>query len=139
MIILRKIPLVLFSFLLAGAACAADGVNLRGAAEVPPVSTKATGKSMIQVASDRTVSGSVTTSGMTPTAAHIHEGASGVSGPAIVPLTKAADNSFTVPPNTRLSEAQYASYQAGNLYVNVHSAAYPDGEIRAQLTAPPQK
>ena len=35
--------------------------------------------------------------------------------------------------DAKLTEAQYAAYKAGNLYVNVHSAKNPGGEIRAQL------
>jgi hypothetical protein len=33
----------------------------------------------------------------------------------------------------KLSDAQLASFKAGNLYVNLHIAAHPDGEIRGQL------
>ena len=33
----------------------------------------------------------------------------------------------------KLTEAQYESYKAGKLYVNVHSARNPGGEIRGQL------
>ena len=42
-------------------------------------------------------------------------------------------NTYSVPPTAKLTDAQFASYQAGNLYVNVHTAANPKGDIRAQL------
>ena len=106
---------------------------LTGANEVPPVSTSASGTGKITVADDRSVSGSITVSGMTPTAAHIHEGGPGKNGPVIVPLTKTGANTFKVPEGTKLTEAQYNDYKAGNLYVNVHSAEHKGGEVRAQL------
>lgn len=106
---------------------------LTGAEEVPPVSTKASGKSTIAAADDKSISGTVTISDMTATAAHIHQGVKGKNGPVIIPLTKTSDKVFTVPANAKLTEAQLAAYKAGNLYINVHSAAYPNGEIRAQL------
>lgn len=107
--------------------------ELTGAQEVPPVSTKASGKSTIKVAGDKSVSGTVTVDGMTPTAAHIHHGAAGANGPVIIPLTKTSDTAFTVPANTKLTDEQYAAYKSGNLYVNVHSAAHPGGEVRLQM------
>lgn len=108
-------------------------VTLSGSSEVPPVSTAAKGSGTIMVASDKSVSGSVTTSGIDGKAAHIHEGAAGANGPVIVPLTKTADNTWSVPSGAKLTDAQYASYMAGNLYVNVHTAAHAGGEIRGQL------
>jgi len=108
-------------------------VTLSGNNEVPPVSTPATGSGTVTINPDRSVSARITVSGMTATASHIHEGAAGANGPVIVPFTKTADNTFVAPDGARLTEAQYASYKAGNLYVNVHSAKNPGGEIRAQL------
>src|SRR5450631_3654898 len=109
-------------------------VSLDGNHEVPPVSTAATGTGTIVVAADKTVSGSITTSGIEAKVAHIHIGASGTNGPVIVPLSKTADNTWSVSAGAKLTDEQYASFKAGNLYINVHSAAHPGGEIRGQLT-----
>ena len=106
---------------------------LLGSQEVPPVQTKASASSSIAVAEDMSVTGSVITSDIESTMAHIHQGPVGVSGPALVTLVKTTDTQWTVPANTRLTAEQYASYKAGGLYVNVHSAAHKDGEIRMQL------
>lgn len=73
------------------------------------------------------------TTNLNGTAAHIHLGAMGQNGPVIIPLAKTADGIWTVPANTILTSAQFDAYRAGDLYVNVHSAANPGGEIRAQI------
>jgi hypothetical protein len=83
---------------------------------------------------DRSVSGSVMTSGVAGTAAHIHLGVPGENGPVIIPLNRTADNTWSVPASIRLNDTQYEAFRLGNLYVNVHSAANPGGEIRGQLT-----
>lgn len=108
-------------------------VTLSGAQEVPPVKTAATGTATVTIKSDKSVSGRITTSGIDATAAHIHEGEAGKNGPVIVPFTKAADGTWSIAPGAKLTDTQYASYLAGNLYVNVHSAANKAGEIRGQL------
>ncbi len=109
-------------------------VTLTGAQEVPPVKTLATATTTIAVAPDMSVSGFVDTREIQGTMAHIHLGALGINGPVIVNLTKTSDTRWSVPEGTRLTDAQYESYKAGDLYVNVHSAAHPSGEIRLQLT-----
>jgi hypothetical protein len=108
-------------------------LTLTGAEEVPPVTTTATGNATVDIKPDRSVTASVTVSGMTATASHIHEGAAGANGPVIVPFTKTGDNTFAAAEGAKLTEAQYESYKQGKLYVNVHSAKNPGGEIRAQL------
>jgi hypothetical protein len=128
-----KILLAASILLLSSCAMMEHGDRLSGANEVPPNSSSATGRSNLAIAADKSVSGSVTYSGMTATAAHIHMGAPGANGPVIVPFTKTAEGTFIAPPNARLTDEQYAAYRAGNLYFNIHSAAHPGGEIRAQL------
>ena len=108
-------------------------VMLSGDQEVPPVTTTATGAGTISVSADKSVSGSVTTTGVPGTMAHIHEAAAGKNGPGAIPLSKNGDNGWSVPAGAKLTDAQYKSFEAGNLYVNVHSAAHPGGEIRGQL------
>jgi hypothetical protein len=107
-------------------------VNLTGAEEVPPVNTPAKGSGSFRVAEDGTVTGSVTTEGVSGTMAHIHQGAKGQNGPVIVPLTKNGDT-YSVPEGRKLTPAQIDALKAGNLYVNVHSDKNKGGEIRAQL------
>ena len=109
------------------------GVMLSGSQEVPPVTTTASGSSTIMVGADKSVSGSVTATGINATAAHIHMAAMGQNGPVVVPLTKAADGAWSVPAGVKLTDAQYDAFKAGNLYVNVHSDANKGGEIRGQL------
>ena len=115
-------------------------VKLTGDQEVPPVKTAASGGGTIVISADKSVSGSITTSGIEGTVAHIHDSVPGQTmcgaknGPVITPLTKGPDNSWSVPAGAKLNDAQYASYKAGNLYVNVHSAANRGGEICTRLT-----
>ena len=133
--------------LLAGCAGMSGGkvpVQLSGTQEVPPVGGSASGTADILISPSKcgsattglwcsAVTGTVTTSGVTGTAAHIHQAKVGQNGPVIIPLTKTSDNTWVVPPFTYLSDAQYIAYVDGELYVNVHSATNPNGEIRGQL------
>jgi len=108
-------------------------VMLSGGQEVPPVSSSGAGTGAITVGEDKSVSGSVKTTGVNGTMAHIHNGAAGKNGPVIIPLTKDGDGTWTVPSGAKLTDAQYAAFKAGDLYVNVHSAQHQSGEIRGQL------
>lgn len=114
-------------------------VKLTGDQEVPAVKTEASGSGTIVIAPDKSVSGSITTTGVEGIAAHIHTFIPGQTmcgaknGPIIIPLTKGPDNTWSVPAGAKLTDDQYTSYKAGNLYVNVHSAAHKSGEICTQL------
>jgi hypothetical protein len=125
---------VLFA-LAAGVVLAADAaVTLSGAQETPaPVTTQATGTSTIKVGADKSVTGSVKTTGVVGTMAHVHQGAKGQSGPPIITLEKSSASEWSVPAGAKLTDEQFAAYKAGNLYINVHSDAHKGGEIRAQL------
>ena len=112
-------------------ALAAD-VKLSGDQEVPAVKSAGAAAGAITIGDDGAVSGSVTATGFTPTAAHIHQAAAGKNGPVIVPFTKDGDK-FSAPAGAKLTPDQMKAYKAGELYVNVHSAANPGGEVRAQL------
>jgi len=107
-------------------------VSLTGAEEVPPVSAAGSGKGNFTVGADGSVSGSVTTTGVRGTMAHIHRGAKGQNGPVVVPLTKSGDT-YTAPAGAKLSEADQQAFREGRLYVNVHTDAHKGGEVRAQL------
>jgi CHRD domain len=128
---------VAFALAIGTAACGAYAqsmkVTLTGAQELPPVMTSASGVGAIMVSPYGSLSGTITTTGMEGTMAHIHEGAMGQNGPVIVPFTKTADNVWSAPAGAKLTEAQLQSLKSGNLYLNVHSATNKPGEIRAQL------
>lgn len=111
--------------------------TLNGASEVPADTSKATGTGTFKY--DKTtykLSGTVTFSGMTATASHIHKGAVGEAGPVVIPLdvTAPVTSPITLEP-TVLDSMQRADLMKNLYYVNIHSAAFPNGEIRGQLTA----
>jgi hypothetical protein len=106
---------------------------LSGAEETPPVTTT-TASGVAIFAFDpatRQLSYEMATYGVTATAAHIHRGAVGVAGPVAYPLTTPAAGSSVGA--VTLSVSDEALLLSGGLYVNVHSAAYPGGEIRGQI------
>ena len=108
-------------------------VALTGDQEVPAVTSAAKGMGKITIGDDKSVSGSIKTTGIMGVAAHIHEAAAGKNGPPVITLEKKGENEWAVPAGSKLTDAQYESFKAGNLYVNVHSAEHKGGEIRTQL------
>lgn len=127
-------------------------VPLSGSEVVPPVQTSATGQATFTV--DFTGAGVgyklEVTDLQDVTAAHIHAGAKGVNGPVVVPLFNgpAKTGPFTgvlaegtITPADLKGDLQgkglpdlLVLMQGGGLYVNVHTKANPDGEIRGQIS-----
>lgn len=67
------------------------------------------------------------------TAAHIHLGAMGVSGNVLVPLCTPCKS--PVSGTVTISAAIKKDFTKHLLYVNVHTAKNPNGEIRGQLAS----
>jgi hypothetical protein len=108
---------------------------MTGAQEVPPVSTAASGNA--EATYDRnssTLSYRVAYSGLSgpATAAHIHGPAGpGANAGVVVPFTNVGSSPITG--QVKLTPEQFNQLASGQLYVNVHTAAHPGGEIRGQL------
>jgi hypothetical protein len=134
---IRIAPIALAVGLVAGglsAAYATDvAVKLSGDQEVPATTSSAAGVGTIVIKNDKSVSGSIKTTGIEGTVAHIHLAEPGKNGPPIITLNKTSDNTWSVPDGSKLTDDQYKAFKDGNLYVNVHSAEHKGGEIRTQL------
>lgn len=109
-----------------------------GAQEVPAVTTNALGLGTFYVNDERdTVCFEMTVTGLSGaiTGAHIHQGTMGTNGPVVLDLMpymngnriKATLTGATVTP--QLLTAMFS----GMFYVNIHTAANPNGEIRGQI------
>jgi hypothetical protein len=113
--------------------------SLDGFQETPPVpGTLAGGWAIVTLdTSTSRITYEVRTFGLVATAAHIHVGPPGVPGGIEVPLSGGPTTwaGISVP----LTPGQIATMQSGGWYVNVHTAAFPGGEIRGQLLARPHQ
>jgi hypothetical protein len=113
---------------------------LTGAQEVPAADTTAFGLARFVLAPDMKMTYSVhyTPLKATFTAAHIHRGKAGVAGDVIYPLAApAADKPNVLAGTIDFKQADVADLDSQGLYVNVHSEAFPGGEIRSQLVPVP--
>ncbi|MDA9503567.1 CHRD domain-containing protein [Bradyrhizobium sp. CCBAU 11386] len=110
--------------------------TLDGKSEVPATTTSGTGTAALDYdAASKKLSWKVTYSGLSGpvTAAHFHGPAeAGKNAGVSVAIPNAA--SSPVEGSATLTDAQAADLLAGKLYVNIHTAANPGGEIRGQVT-----
>lgn len=114
-------------------------VVLSGAEEIPGTATIAAGTATLEVnLGTGALGGSLVTSRMTATAAHIHAGFAGQNGPVVVGLAEdaATPGTWEFAPGAGLTAAQVDALLAGGLYLNAHSATAPAGEVRGQIVPP---
>jgi len=129
-----RLALVLACSTLVSANVLAQDLRLTGDQEVPPNASTVVGTGTIRVDADGNVSGTISAPLLKqPRAAHIHLGAPGQSGPPIITLNGGDPGTWTVPEGAKLTPEQLQEYKAGHLYVNMHTEAYPGGELRTQL------
>ena len=109
---------------------------LDGKSENPPTTSTGTGAADIDYdAATKKLSWKLTYTGLSgpATAAHFHGPAAvGENAKVSVPIPGAT--SSPAEGSATLTDAQAADLAAGKLYVNVHTAANPGGEIRGQVT-----
>ena len=127
--------------------------KLSGFAETPSISTTGAGKLRLSIdKTNTTITYELTFSGLeggAATGAHLHLGQAGVAGAVIVNLcpvtcvspvtgTIVAANIVAVPAQGIAGPADWAevlrAIRAGVVYANVHTSAFPGGEIRGQVS-----
>ncbi|WP_211481018.1 CHRD domain-containing protein [Alteromonas confluentis] len=110
---------------------------LTGDQQVPAVTTTATGNGYALVNSmTYDLSLVAHTEGVDDaTMAHIHTGAAGENGDVLVGLEQSMDDMgmWMTPANTMIDMDIYNVLISGGHYVNVHTSANPDGELRGQI------
>lgn len=113
--------------------------TLTGAAEVPgPGDADGTGQATIRVTrGEGRVCYELSASGITlpASAAHIHEGAAGVAGDIVVPLSPPdASGAATGCVNVSRTLTERIFFNPAGYYVNVHTSDFPNGAVRGQLS-----
>ncbi|MGF6607402.1 hypothetical protein OKW45_002302 [Paraburkholderia sp. WSM4175] len=130
---------------LAQAAPVSFEVPLTGAQQVPPVQTPGSGSAKLTYdPSTRVVTWNISFSGLTSptTMAHFHGPApAGKNAGVKVWLSQKGTMEVTSPitGQATLSPADAKMFEAGDMYINVHTKNNPDGEIRGQVTPPKGK
>lgn len=133
---------------IAGAAAQSNfRAHLSGDEEVPPVDTLAQGEALFRLTEDGTAFEFklIVANIEFVTQAHIHLAPRGVNGPVIAFLFGFEPGGVIVNgilaqgtiSETQLGPAMFSALldemRAGNTYVNVHTQAFPAGEIRGQI------
>jgi hypothetical protein len=111
-------------------------VSMDGAQEVPPVVNNAYGVGVFNLSKDLSkIRFNVVTQGLSGsiTGAHLHYGAAGAAGPVAVDFTTNVNGNIISGTISAPSQDLIDSMMLSKVYLNVHTAANPGGEIRGQL------
>ncbi|MBF8293791.1 MAG: hypothetical protein HW389_336 [Bacteroidetes bacterium] len=115
--------------------------KIDGSQEVPPTTTTATGSAVVLLSPGGSASFRVTVAGLTPSAAHFHNGPAGVAAGVVKTITlvnNSASGTWTSGDATQpLTNALLRDLVRGRLYVNAHTSTNPGGEIRGQVLPAP--
>ncbi|UOQ78466.1 CHRD domain-containing protein [Hymenobacter sp. 5516J-16] len=107
--------------------------TLDGKQEVGPNNSTATGNMTGNYnKTTRVLTYTVTYQGVTPTMGHIHRGAAGTTGDPFLAFSNVTTSPITG--TSTLSESDAALLLSGQTYVNLHTSAFPGGEIRGKVT-----
>src|SRR5581483_3516165 len=109
-------------------------VRMSGNVEVPKGAPSGSGTAAVSISGTSVCWSFIGLTGIDPpTAAHIHKAAAGKSGPVVVPFGGAFKPSGCTTTTAAIAKSIVAA--PGSFYVNVHTAKFPAGAVRAQLRA----
>jgi hypothetical protein len=106
--------------------------TLKGTNEVPSNASAAIGLATLTYNPNTKLFTIVVTHNLAAvTGGHIHKGATGINGEVVFPfLSTTSPIDYT---SVALTATQISDLNAGLYYVNLHTASFPNGEIRGQL------
>jgi len=105
--------------------------TINGAQQVPANNSTATGSfAGVYTSSDKKLTYTVTFQGISPTSAHIHAGAPGTNGAVAIPF---ASLTSPITGTVTLTDEQASQLLNNGMYVNMHTNAYSNGEIRGDI------
>ncbi|MEU5691786.1 CHRD domain-containing protein [Actinosynnema sp. NPDC020468] len=108
--------------------------TLRGSSEVPgPGDPDGRGYAVLRISRDRVCASLAVDGVVTPTAAHVHRGATGVAGPVVATLATPADGDAAGCVAVDRDVTRGLVREPGQFYVNVHNGPFPNGALRGQL------
>ena len=113
--------------------------TMTGGQEVPPTPSPGTGSASVTLDPDGTLHWTVSYQNLSgpATAAHFHGPATPGMNAGVVVNIGGPTPGNPMQGTAHLNPTQIADLVAGRWYVNVHTAANPNGEIRGQVVAAP--